>query len=75
MKGGETMKSVSLVTLILIAGLFAAIMYLYVQATPIIREPQVWYYVDQQTGVNYVVVGGESITPRLKQTGELYITR
>lgn len=69
------MKSVSLVTLILIAGLFAAIMYLYVQATPIIRGPQVWYYVDQQTGVNYLVVDNKAVTPRLKQSGELYITR
>lgn len=69
------MKGVSFVTLILIVGLFAAMIYLYVQATPIIREPQIWYYVDQQTGVNYVVVGGESITPRLTQSGELYITR
>lgn len=69
------MKNVSFVTLILIAMLFAAMIYLYVQATPIIRDPQVWYYVDQQTGVNYVVVGGEAVTPRLTQSGELYITR
>ena len=69
------MKNVSFVTLILIAMLFAAMIYLYVQATPIIRGPQVWYYVDQQTGVNYVVVGGEAVTPRLTQYGELYITR
>lgn len=69
------MKNVSFVTLILIAMLFAAMIYLYVQATPIIRAPQVWYYVDQQTGVNYVVVGGEAVTPRLTQSGELYITR
>lgn len=74
-KGGGTMKNVSFVTLILIAGLIAALLYLYVQVTPIIREPQIWYYVDQQTGVNYVVVGGEAIIPRLTQSGELYITR
>ena len=69
------MKHLSFVTLVLIGLLFAAMIYLYVQATPIIREPQVWYYVDQQTGVNYVVVGGEAITPCLTQSGELYITR
>lgn len=39
MKGGEIMKSVSFVTLVLIGLLFAAMIYLHVQATPIIREP------------------------------------
>lgn len=69
------MKNVYFVTLILIAGLIAALLYLYVQATPIIRKPQVWYYVDQQTGVNYLVVDNKAVTPRLTQSGELYITR
>ena len=43
------MKSVSFVTLVLIGLLFAAMIYLYVQATPIIREPHHAFNLNSKT--------------------------
>lgn len=63
-------------TTIILAIMLAGVLYwVKCASTPFLYKDRVWYYVDQQTGVNYVVVGGESITPRLTQSGELYITR
>lgn len=63
------------ITIILAIMLVGVIYWVKCASTPFLYKDRVWYYVDQQTGVNYLVVDNKAVTPRLKQSGELYITR
>jgi hypothetical protein len=63
-------------TTIILAIMLAGVLYwVKCASTPFLYKDRVWYYVDQQTGVNYLVVDNKAVTPRLTQSGELYITR
>ena len=63
------------ITIILAITLVGVLYWVKSASTPFLYEDRVWYYVDQQTGVNYLVVDNKAVTPRLRQNGELYITR
>lgn len=63
------------ITIILAITLVGVIYWVKCASTPFLYKDRVWYYVDQQTGVNYLVVDNKAVTPRLTQSGELYITR
>lgn len=70
------MKTNGFIKSIILAIMLAGVLYwVKCASTPFLYEDRVWYYVDQQTGVNYLVVDNKAVTPRLKQSGELYITR
>lgn len=70
----------SKITKILIVLLILASMYLICVSVPYILQDSsmlhnTWMYVDPETGINYIVVDGDTITPRMKPNGEYYITR
>lgn len=55
--------------------LILAILYLAYASKPLLAQHNTWFYVDPETGINYIVVEGDAITPRMKQNGEYYISR
>ena len=62
-------------TKILLVLLILAILYLAYVAKPLLAQHNTWFYVDSETGINYIVVEGDAITPRMKPNGEYYISR
>lgn len=61
---------------IFLAIILVVVFFRFMSASaPLLYQDAVWYYVDQQTGVNYVVLGKEAITPRVTRAGELYISK
>lgn len=65
----------SKVTKTLLVLLILAILYLAYVSKPLLAQHNTWFYVDPETGINYIVVEGDAITPRMKQNGEYYISR
>ncbi len=65
----------SKLTKTLLVLLILAILYLAYVAKPLLAQHNTWFYVDPETGINYIVVEGDAITPRMKQNGEYYISR
>lgn len=63
------------VTKTLLVLLILAILYLAYVSKPLLAQYNTWFYVDPETGINYIVVEGDAITPRMKQNGEYYISR
>lgn len=55
--------------------LILAILYLAYVSKPLLAQHNTWFYVDPETGINYIVVEGDAITPRMKPNGEYYISR
>lgn len=55
--------------------LILAILYLAYVSKPLLAQHNTWFYVDPETGINYIVVEGDAITPRMKPSGEYYISR
>lgn len=63
------------VTKTLLVLLILAILYLAYVSKPLLAQYNTRFYVDPETGINYIVVEGDAITPRMKQNGEYYISR
>lgn len=70
----------SKLTKVLLVLLILATLYLVSVSVPYILNyggvfHNTWMYVDPETGINYIVVDGDAITPRMKPNGEYYISR
>lgn len=65
----------SKLTKTLLVLLILAILYLAYVSKPLLAQHNTWFYVDPETGINYILVEGDAITPRMKQNGEYYISR